>query len=146
MKTQPCANLCAIPQPIGATLTEIAPSIAFSVSRQIDHSFRWDGDGPDPANDGFNPYDVTIRARAIVRGQVLEGNGYLGASYFKPDEPTGDVHGYLLQMLDEAARELQHEMRRWGQCNEAANQIERVLAYLKAAMRDAYEAQRATWA
>ena len=87
-----------------AELRELAPSIVFSVSREIDNSYRWDGDGQDPAKDGFDAYDVTVTASAIVKGELIEGNDYLGGSYFLSDEPTGMIHGYLPQMLAEALK------------------------------------------
>jgi hypothetical protein len=138
MKTNPPANLCAIPQPYADQLAALAPSIAFSVSRAADHYHSWDGDGPDPRDEGFDPCNVTVTARAIVRGQILEESAHLGGSYFRHDEPTGDVHGYLLQMLEEAAAGLLPNLPtpEAAQCGE-------VCEYLKATMRAEYDAQRA---
>lgn len=80
-----------------------APSIVISATKEIDNSFRWDGDGPDPVTQGLYPHDVTVTARAIVNGEIIEGNAYLGGSYFESDaKGVGDVHGYLNQMVDEA--------------------------------------------
>jgi len=87
-------------------LRRIAPNVVFQSSRDPDQTFRWDGDGPDPSEEGYLPYDVTVTARAIVRGELVEGNASLGGSYYKPDEPVGSIHGYLPQMLKEAAAEL----------------------------------------
>lgn len=120
-------------------LANVAPSIAFTATRELDPNFTWDGDGSDPQEDGFDPYDVTVTARAIVNGNMLEGSANLGGSYFQPDEPLEDVHGYLLQMLKEAAQELEDILpagNTHGQCV-AAQRL------LKEEMQRAYDAQRA---
>lgn len=41
------------PEAIFTELKKIAPSIAFSVRREEDSNYRWDGDGPDPAEEGY---------------------------------------------------------------------------------------------
>jgi hypothetical protein len=82
------------------------PDVAIVVSRTIDMNFQWDGDGPDPAEDGLEPYDVEVAAITIRRGVVYEGTDHLGGSYFAHDEPIGEVHGYLKQMVLEALEEL----------------------------------------
>lgn len=145
MKTQPPANLCAIPLPYGAQLTALAPSIAFNVSRTLDANYRWDGDGEDPTENGFNAYDIDVTARAIVRGQIVKGSAHLGGSYFREDEPTGDIHGYLLQMLDEAMAELLPALG-VRNANDLAAQCAAVRNYLRETMRAEYAAQRAAHA
>src|SRR5690348_2884679 len=92
--------------PIFAQLAEAAPAIAFSASRSIDSYYSWDGDGPDPRDEGFDPCNVDVQAFAILGGSVIEGHDYLGGCYYRHDEPMGDVHGYLLQMLQAATEEL----------------------------------------
>ncbi len=82
------------------------PDIAITLSRSMDDNFRWDGDGPDPNEEGYYAYDVDVTAIAIRNGVVLEGRASLGGSYFQPDEPIGEVHGYLPQMVEEAVEEL----------------------------------------
>lgn len=86
-----------------AALKLAAPSINISASKEIDHSFRWDGDGPDPVTEGLYPHDVTVTARAIVGGEMVEGNAYLGGCYYESDaKGVDDIQGYLNQMVDEA--------------------------------------------
>ncbi len=82
------------------------PDIAITVTRELDFNFRWDGDGPDPEDEGFDAYDVDVKAYAIRNGTMYEGSASLGGSYFLPDEPTADIHGYLPQMVEEAVEEL----------------------------------------
>lgn len=88
------------------------PDIAIRVTRTLDESFQWDGDGPDPAEDGYLPYDVDVDAIRIRKGVVLTGTASLGGSYFTPDEPTGEVHGCLPQMIKEAMHNLAMEVMR----------------------------------
>lgn len=87
-------------------LKEVAPNIAFKVRWDQDPNFRWDGDGPDPADEGYIAYDVTFSAKAIEDGELISGEAYLGGSYSKPGEHDPDVHGYLPQKLDEALEDL----------------------------------------
>ena len=82
------------------------PDVAITVTRELDPNFEWDGDGPDPTEDGFDAYDVDVVACTIRNGELIEGRSSLGGSYFLPDEPLADVHGYLPQMVDEAVEEM----------------------------------------
>lgn len=137
-------SLTAIPSEIAARLAILAPCIAFSVSREIDENYRWDGDGPDPRENGFDAYDVTVTARTIVDGQIVEGENCLGGSYFQDDEPTGKIHGYLLQMLAEAVCDLRDSLSRSGNhTGQSKEQLNAALAYITDAMQKAYDAQRA---
>lgn len=90
------------------------PDVAFRVERDLDETFVWDGDGPDPVEDGYYPYDVTVTAFTIRNGEVIEGTSTLGGSYYGYDEEIGEVHGYLPQMVDEALAELDKEL---AKCN-----------------------------
>lgn len=99
------------PSGILSGLKRIAPNVCFSTSWTEDPNFRWDGDGPDPAEEGYMAYDVDVRAVAIVRGEFREGNASLGGSYSKPGEHDKDIHGYLPQMLAEAAADLSRQVR-----------------------------------
>ena len=141
MKTP--SSLTAIPSEIAARLAVLAPSISFSVSREIDENYRWDGDGEDPTENGFDAYTITVTARAIVDGQIVEGDSSLGGSYFQDDEPTGEIHGYLLQMLAEAVCELRDSLARLGgYIGQKKEQLNAALAYITDAMQKAYDAQR----
>lgn len=137
--TQTTASLTAIPEPFASRLRELAPSVSFTVSREIDLHDRWDGDGPDPRDDGFDAYDVDVTASAIVGGELIEGSASLGSSYFRPDEPTGELHGYLPQMLDEAAEELQQVLAWKGDPLAHAAELNGARAWLKAEMHRRYE-------
>jgi len=89
-----------------AELKITRPDVVIEVTRERDEYFRWDGDGPDPEEEGFEAYDVDVTARCIRNGEMVEGRDSLGGSYYKPDEALGEVHGYLPQMIDEALEEL----------------------------------------
>lgn len=89
-----------------------APSVAISIKRTLDDSYVWDGTGPDPVNYGLDPYDVDVVATTIVCGKYISGTASLGGSYYDSDEPIGDIHGYLQQMLLEALRELLDKAKR----------------------------------
>ena len=82
------------------------PDVAITVTRTLDEFCTWDGDGPDPVEEGFNPYDVDVVASTIHQGELIEGRASLGSSYDQEDEPTGDIHGYLPQMVDKAVEEM----------------------------------------
>jgi len=118
-------------------LKRIAPNVVFQSSRDPDQTFRWDGDSPDPSEEGYLPYDVTVTARAIVRGELIEGNAYLGGSYYKPDEPIGSIHGYLPQMLQEAAAELLRITPA-----SLGRQLKGAIGYLTDLMRREWQAQQ----
>lgn len=77
-------------------------TIAIIVQREHDPYFSWDGDGSDPRDEGFTPYNVTVKAITVRAGRLIESSSTLGGSYFKHTEPIGDIHGYLPQMVEEA--------------------------------------------
>lgn len=95
---------------IYAELRKLAPSVCFSASREVDPYFTWDGDGEDPVNNGYTPYDVDVTASVIVGGVLVQETDSLGGCYFMDDEPIGDIHGYLPQMIQEAAVALLHKL------------------------------------
>jgi hypothetical protein len=82
------------------------PDVAITIERELDPYFSWDGDGPDPRDEGYSPYTVTVMAIAIRNGELLTGDDSLGGCYYRPNEPIDDVHGYLPQMVEEAVDEL----------------------------------------
>lgn len=87
-------------------LKRIAPYLAFHVSFKEDREFEWDGDGPDPKEEGFKAYDVTVSAAVIVKGELIQSEDTLGGHYDKPGELDMDVSGYLNQMLTNALEHL----------------------------------------
>lgn len=91
---------------IFSDLKRVAPLIAFNTEWEEDPSFVWDGDGPDPAEDGYVAYDVDVYARAVVDGVLAEGRDSLGGSYTMPDKKDRMVSGYLPDMISRAADEL----------------------------------------
>jgi hypothetical protein len=100
------------PQPCIEALRASRPDVAITVSRTIDSHFCWDGDGPDPYSEGYDPYDVTVRASVIRNGRLIEGESTLGGSYFRRDEPFNEIRGYLPQMVEEATEEMDAEVKR----------------------------------
>lgn len=88
------------------------PDIAISVTRSRDESFRWDGDGPDPEDEGYVAYDIDVTAITIRSGEILEGRDSLGGSYWSPDDPIGEVGGYLQDMVETAVEELDQAIAR----------------------------------
>ena len=128
-----------------AELARLAPSVAFEAARTLDPLYQWDGDGPDPADDGFEPYDVDVTATAVVAGRKVAGTSSLGGSYHRPGEPLDDAHGYLPQMLLEAAEELLGLVEDLDPSQAAAVRVhlDAALAFIKREMSARYEAQRA---
>ena len=88
-------------------LASHAPNVHLSTTWEEDPTFTWDGDGSDPATNGFYAYDVTVTARKIKEGQMLEAESHLGGSYSQYHGPhCSDIHGYFPQMAEEALEEL----------------------------------------
>jgi hypothetical protein len=56
-----------------AKLAEDRPALAVSVAWEEDPGFAWDGDGPDPAERGYYPHDVTVRVFSVRASNVIEG-------------------------------------------------------------------------
>ena len=121
-------------------LRRIAPNLSFSTHWQEDPSYVWDGDGPDPADDGMVAYDVRVVARAIVDGVLAEGRQSLGGAYDYPDKRDPDVHGYLPQMLEEAAQELAAKVS-----GPLKSQCAAAIKYLTGVMKKNYEADRRSY-
>lgn len=123
-------------------LKEVAPGLAVITRKTHDQYFRWDGDGEDPEKNGYLPYDVDVEVAAIHKGEFMTGRASLGGSYYKPNEPVGEIHGYLPQMLEEACEDLMKQAEAnhngvWLAANEAHK-------YMKQVLRDEYSKQMAT--
>ena len=142
MKT-PNDSLTALPVALAEGLAKAAPSICFLVSRGIDEGYTWDGDGPDPRNDGFDPYDVDVTARFIVRDKIVQGSASLGGCYFRSDEPTGEIHGYLVQMIEEALENLSRALSRNFFAGRAFEEVEAAHAFIREELRRRYAEQMA---
>lgn len=135
----PSAAASTAPAAIFKKLKQIAPNIAFSVSHTADPYHSWDGEGPDPRDEGFSPYDVEVTARAIVYGEEVQGQDTLGGSYDKPGEFDPDLYGYLPQMLREAVDDLAKQRLVVGSLLKQAHAASK---YLKEVMRKRYEEQK----
>lgn len=129
---------------ITAELKQIAPDIVFSVSWANDPYCSWDGDGPSPREEGFNPYDVDFKATAIANGDFVEGEASLGSCWYKPDQLDPDVGGYLVQKLEEAADELFKKVNPVSVRNRLTliSQLTLVRDYLKVVSKARYDEQR----
>lgn len=132
------------PNEIYARLRELAPSVVFSAERERDDSFCWDGDGPDPVENGFEAFDITVYAKAAVDGVLVEGRASLGGCYMLPDEELGNVGGYLPQMLEEAAKELYEQIP--SLFGSVRTQLERVMDFLNQELRRRYAEQQSALA
>jgi len=99
-----------IPDKIKKKLAEVAPSIHFRIEWEVDPYYKWDGDSPDPRNNGQFPHDVTIFATAIVNGEIVVGQDCLGGCYEAPGKTCPDVHGYFLSMLSNAINDLREKV------------------------------------
>jgi len=118
------------------SLKEICPNICVTVDREEDHYYSWDGDGNDPRDDGFQPYDVSVKATAIYKGNAISGVANMGGHYQKPDEFELDLGGYLPQMIEEALEELQEQTH--GKIDAS-----KALSFIKNELHERYESQRA---
>ena len=97
---------------IRAGIQRLAPDVAVDVEWEEDPYYRWDGDGPDPAEQGYVPYNVTVMAEALVEGPLegAVGKDYLGGVYELPYERDPDIHGYFPDMVHEALDQLHQEI------------------------------------
>lgn len=116
-------------------LKDVCPNIQFEVTWSEDPHFEWDGDGPDPADRGYQPYDVDVYARAIIRGDLVEGRDSLGGVYEKPGAYDRDVNGYLPQMLLRAVDDLAPHVAG----TDMATQVQEARKLLKRALEIRYE-------
>ncbi len=121
-------------------LSKVAPSIHFAVDWEVDPYFIWNGFGPDPRNKGYYPHDVTVTATAIINGDLVKGQNVLGGSYDKPGKLCRNVHGYLLQMIDEAIDDLRKKVGVTGLC--LTCEMHKAQSLLKKLMTQAYNRQR----
>jgi hypothetical protein len=119
-----------------------APFIVFKIERARDDSFRWDGDGPDPCDEGFTCYDVDVSATAISKGREYTGHGSLGGHYDKHPFDD-DLGGYLPQLLLEAAQELEDVLDE-GECPAGFSDCRSAIRFLRIELKQRYDAQRAT--
>ena len=106
-------------------LAAVAPRVHISTSWEEDPHFTWDGDGPDPATEGYVAHNVTVTAVRIERGALRDAESHLAGSYSQYRGPhCPDIHGYFPQMVEEAL----------GALGEAA-----AAAHVRQLMRDDYD-------
>ncbi len=126
------------PSAIFKRLKQIAPSIHFDVKYELDPSFVWDGDGPDPRDEGYDAYDVDVSASAVVDGHMVHGIESLGGTYDRPGKHDPDIGGYLPQMLEEAVMDLRKKRLPASLAKEAKE----AQAFLKTTLKTRYSQQR----
>lgn len=113
-------------------LKALCPSVAFGIDRKEDEGYRWDGDGPDPRDEGYVPYVVKVEAVVVVAGELWHEYDHLGGSYMKPNELDLDIHGYLPQMLYTVAENLSAQ-------GVLPKELQSTMAYLKNVMKERYD-------
>ena len=78
------------------------PEIYVSTLWEYDKEYGWDGDGPDPQDEGYFPHRVSVGAEKIVNGEKLTGFAYLGGCYKLPQDENEEVGGYFEELAREA--------------------------------------------
>ena len=82
------------------------PEIYIYTVWQHDPFYEWDGEGPDPQDEGYLPHSVTVCAEKILNGEKLIGFAYLGGCYKREDEENEDIDGYFEDLAREAITNL----------------------------------------
>jgi hypothetical protein len=126
---------------IYAGLKEFAPNVVCCSHAELDDGFVWDGDGPDPTEEGYYPHTVYVTVKAIANGEIVEGVAALGGSYYQHDEPLDDIHGYLPQMLQEAVAELEDKLAR---DHPVVHELRVVQMFLRRELERRYQEQSVT--
>lgn len=104
-------DFAVTPKGILNGLKRIAPNVEVEILWEEDPNFVWDGDGPDPVDDGYVAYDVSVKVTAVTTDEEgFEGANYLGGVYELPGVEDPDIHGYFTGMLQEALQELYTNM------------------------------------
>ena len=99
------------PKGILSALRRIAPDVLIETRWEVDPYFIWDGDGPDPVEQGYEPYDVDVSAIVVTEeNETILGHDTLGGGYERPGVGDPNIHGYFPQMLHTALDELHLEL------------------------------------
>lgn len=107
MKLKPATTLYRVQ----AGIKKLAPDVNIRTVWTEDPHYRWDGDGPDPVEEGYVAHDVSVIAEIeLANGTVVVGDNHLGGSYEKPGVEDPLVHGYYYDMLSSALRELYEQL------------------------------------
>lgn len=97
------------PKTILKRLRRIAPDVDIDVEWTPDPYFEWDGDGPDPAEEGYVAHDVEVRVTVTDQEgeQIAEGSDFLVGVYARPGEEDSEYFtGMLYEAIEGAARAL----------------------------------------
>ena len=89
---------------IKKNLCLLAPSVAFTITKEVDLDYDWGDGGPEAGSD---VYDIIFTATAIIDGEFVKASTYLGGCHMKHDQEFGDCDGYLIQKLLEAIEALE---------------------------------------
>jgi len=132
------------PETIFRTLERVAPHVHFDVERSVDRDASWDGDGPDPEEEGYVAYQYRVSANTILNGKRVEGDAGLSGTYELPGKHDPDIGGYLPQLLQEAVDELMLRFthissKKWPES--LTREILDAHAYLKHVMRERHSKQ-----
>jgi hypothetical protein len=119
-------------------LKDLAPDVAFSVVSEPLPDYVWDGDGPDPIEDGLMPHEVVVSARAVENAALIEDDKACYGHYLKEGESPGDVGGYLPQMLKDAASYLLKRLTD----GRLKGQVRAVIEFLRVEMRERWEEEQ----
>lgn len=128
-------------------LAAIAPSICIRTIWEHDEDCRdirkdvCDMEDEDP--DDWQAWQSNVKAVAIVNGEEIEGNAYLGGTWEKagdvPEESNPEISGYENQMTVEALEELGCEIVKSGGCEFGLLvQIVQAMAHCKAESAKSY--------
>lgn len=127
-------------------LAQVAPYIAISTFWEHDNDcgpISKDCDGYTAEDDeDWQAWNSNICAKAVVNGDEIEGNAYMGGTWEKvgdlPEVSNPDISGYEAQMTVEALVELGQQI------NDLiiSNQVIAAIKLCKAQMRASYEAQQ----
>ena len=117
-------------------LRKAAPSIIFNSLYIPDDNYVWEGDGPDPREEGYETFNVDVGAKAIVNGVMIEGHDYLGGVYGKHGEFDPEIDGYLGQMVDSALDNLKRKILESGDLPAA---LAKQITFAKIESRERYD-------
>lgn len=131
-------------------LAKIAPSIAIRTIWEHDcdmTDIRDDCDGMDDEDpEDWQAWQSNVQCTAIVNGDEIEGNAYLGGTWEKagdlPEYSNPEISGYESQMTIEALEELLTIFSP-AVHRSLAGEIERAIAYCNEQARISYDKQRA---
>lgn len=117
-------------------MKELAPNVAFDLNHEIDDLYVWDGDpNQNPETDDFVPHEITITAKTIHQGVLIQGEAVSTGHYAKyGQEPN--IDDLLPQLLQDALDELIEQF------SEISQKCDNARKFLEEIIRDAYNQQR----